>query len=78
MDRLDTAKVTISEDPNRVTVVLAGRTHSGSWNDEEEVEADEGSDEPLLRSALLAWEGEDGEHEQEVGTLEDQGHWTAP
>ncbi len=77
-NREEVVTVEISEDPNRVRVVFRGTTHEGSWNDDEEVVPDEGSDELLLRSALLAWEGESGEYETDVGTLEDQGHWSAP
>jgi len=77
-NREEVVTVEVGEDPNRVRVVFRGVTHEGSWNDDEEVQADEGSDELLLWSAMSAWEGEDGEYETDVGTLEDQGRWTAP
>lgn len=72
-----TATVTVTEEPNRVEVVLGGAKHAGSWDDSGEVEADEGSDARLLEAAVLWWSGEEGASRVGVDELEAQGCWEA-
>lgn len=78
----DTAHVKVTEGPNRVEVTLRGKVHSGTWTEYDEdtgddgyVDADEGSDEMLLQSAMAAWGG-DEESDIPVDELEAQGYWT--
>lgn len=72
-------KVEIQEEPNTVRVVYNGETHTGTWNDKEEI-ADLQGNENILRAALLAWEGEEGEWEIEPEELTNrsQGWWSVP
>ena len=51
---MDQVKIKISERPKTVTVELRGVTHTGKWNDNEEVKNVIG-DANLLKAALSAW-----------------------
>ena len=50
----DIVKIRITERPKTVTVTLCGVTHTGKWNDNEEVKNVVG-DVNLLKAALSAW-----------------------
>ena len=71
-------KITVTERPQTVRVEHDGRTHTARWRDGEVLSRVQG-DEGLLRAALTAWSGQEGEWEISPSDLGEQGGgWWAP
>ena len=70
-------KVVVKERPNTVRVERLGTTHTAGWRNDESLRNVVG-DESLLRAAMLAWDGQDGEWEISEDELSgrSQGWWT--
>lgn len=77
----DRIVVTVRERPKTVTVLVAGRTSRGRWNNQEEVFDKEGPDAGLLKGAMTAWGNFQGTKQYECSyqqLAENSGGWLPP